>query len=409
MASSMSLHTASSDTLGPQRGKRARVSFTDDSDSYKKTTTTTESGYTVTYFGDTQPTDDKPAVPQLRMLRTLYGMQINGARRQAKARKELLEGNAVLWETAKADYIANSEPHEVDDMCRLPRDGGESSCVDVRVVDIQRRTPMDKVGQKIVQKSRFNHVVQMDGLLTPSQCKMLISATNKAQFLNAKQLLQLELPEEYTTALSDRKNSAGMMMVEDVSLAEHLWSRVRDVVQTHFPSLQYKALWSKGSLSQDPLTVHAVGVCPLMRVLKYQPGQQFAGHQDSTDTTDVVGVDRRKGRFHSFVTLAIYLNPQGEEFDGGSLRFIEIPKLVERTEEELANLPEGSSPLKKVYDPLDPPLEISPGTGRAMLFQDDEWHTGLPVVRGAKYMIQTSILYEYPEDDGEDDEEECMC
>jgi hypothetical protein len=53
------------------------------------------------------------------------------------------------------------------------------------------------------------------------------------------------------------------------------------------------------------------------------------------------------------------------------------------------------TPLVPVYPHyLDGGLEVSPDTGRAILFGQDEYHEGLPVYGGCKYMIQTSVMYE---------------
>ena len=91
---------------------------------------------------------------------------------------------------------------------------------------------------------------------------------------------------------------------------------------------------------------------PRIRVYRYGPGEKHGAHWDT-----VVHLD---GGVQSQVTLVFYLN---DDFEGGETDF---PELNQR---------------------------IVPKKGRALLFQHRILHIASEVVRGAKFVLRTDILY----------------
>lgn len=91
---------------------------------------------------------------------------------------------------------------------------------------------------------------------------------------------------------------------------------------------------------------------PRIRVYRYGPGEKHGAHWDT-----VVHLD---GGIQSLVTLVFYLN---DDFEGGETEF---PELNQR---------------------------ITPRKGRALLFQHRILHIASEVVKGAKFVLRTDILY----------------
>ena len=105
-----------------------------------------------------------------------------------------------------------------------------------------------------------------------------IRAAQNAGFLSPKEITALDFPEYAPASL--QKNTARVMMVEDTSLALELWSRIEVIVKEHLPTVSYTDYYTSGDATDNTLTMSAVGVCPLMRVIKYEAGQQFYPHKD---------------------------------------------------------------------------------------------------------------------------------
>jgi hypothetical protein len=95
-----------------------------------------------------------------------------------------------------------------------------------------------------------------------------------------------------------------------------------------------------------------VGGNPRIRVYRYGPGEKHGAHWDT--------VVHLEDGILSQVTLVFYLN---DDFEGGETEF---PELNQR---------------------------IVPRKGRALLFQHRILHIASEVVRGAKFVLRTDILY----------------
>ena len=116
-------------------------------------------------------------------------------------------------------------------------------------------------------------------------------------------------------------------------------------------------------------------MCPQMRFVKYDAGEEFRPHQDDVD----YAVDGHRHRLcRSGLTLVLYLN---DNFEGGGLQFLQPPRVV---------VEQGSKP-QTVYDPTAAPLP--PARGRALLFPQHLYHTATSLAAGSKYVVQTSIMY----------------
>lgn len=100
------------------------------------------------------------------------------------------------------------------------------------------------------------------------------------------------------------------------------------------------------------MDMQLVGGNPRIRIYRYGPGEKHGAHWDT-----VVHLD---GGIQSLATLVFYLN---DDFEGGETDF---PELNQR---------------------------IVPKKGRALMFQHRILHTASEVLKGAKFVLRTDILY----------------
>lgn len=336
-----------------------------------------------------------------------FGAGLETAAREKKVRAPLLANNLKQW---KKQIRAKEFSKEV-------------KCGSCKLFDL----PVSKSSETNKSTNdQFSKVLQMDGLLLASECEALINAANAVGFMGTADLAALNFPEYVEPGALGSKNSARVLLVEDQELADVLWTRMQPTIM---------AVAEQSVLSSpyhDRIPLRAVGVCPLMRVLRYDAGGQFKPHKDGVDFFPRGPVSGEVCR--SCLTIALYLNrseddskcndnagsdthhlqePGANTFTGGAFRFLQPPILLPKAEAvALCNctiIPSASAavpliPVFKYYSISDPcssggssgesNFEVSPEVGRAVIFSQEEYHEGLPVYRGSKYMIQTSVMYE---------------
>lgn len=122
------------------------------------------------------------------------------------------------------------------------------------------------------------------------------------------------------------------VIVDDISRAQELWSRIQDYIPHAFAGWQ------------------ACGVNERFRYYRYEVGQQFDWHYDGY-------FERRTGERSQF-TFMVYLN---EGFTG------------------------GATTIEK--------LDIVPRQGMALFFTHRLLHKGQPVESGVKYVLRTDVMY----------------
>ena len=324
-----------------------------------------------------------------------FGSRIESYKREREQRAALLMNNNKQWSAA-----INTN--------------------DFAQVQVEVKTPVthsivaDDKGTDIAPD--LSEVIQLDNLLLPHECQSLIQTAESVGFMGSNDLAALNFPE-YSDPNDFSKNSARVLIVEDEALADVLWQRLSSVILDKAPISELK------SSIYGTFSLQAYAICPLMRILRYEEGQQFKPHVDGVDM-DPKGPN---GEFcRSRLTLALYLNKQKQigtssselsgshdekederpgDYHGGAFRFLQPPRLVPR--QQLTSLkhctidsaklsrPGSDCPLVPVYPHVsNGGLEVSPDEGRAILFGQDTYHEGLPVHGGSKYMIQTSVMYE---------------
>jgi prolyl 4-hydroxylase len=122
------------------------------------------------------------------------------------------------------------------------------------------------------------------------------------------------------------------VMLDDVSLAAEIWSRIVDVAPRMWRGCQ------------------TIGLNERFRYYRYVPGQQFRLHVD--------GAFRRDNGEESKLTLLLYLN---DGFEGGETKF-------------------------------DDGISVGPKAGMALLFDHRLLHEGAPLKSGTKYVMRTDVM-----------------
>lgn len=324
-----------------------------------------------------------------------FGSHMETAKKEREVRGPLMKHNNKAWRAA-------------------------ISTADFSLRDVSLEPPiiheLSATGSSDVDEHDFKDVIQLNGLLDADECEKLIQAANSVGFMGSNDLPSLNLAE-YSDPNKIGKNSAEVLLVEDEALAAVLWDRMKEVVLEKVPTSTLQTHFFGAFI------LRAFAVCPLMRILRYEEGQQFKPHADGVDY-DVAGPSGEVCR--SRLTVALYLNKSDTEeeatptttdsrdgdapstslpcgagsYRGGAFRFLLPPKLVPHA--VAARLPHCTIATSVTNSPLIPVYphypnggkEVSPDVGRAILFGQDEYHEGLPVLGGSKYMIQTSVLYE---------------
>ncbi len=177
-------------------------------------------------------------------------------------------------------------------------------------------------------------------VFTPEECSALIQIAEETGFTQAA--LYTDANGRDHMALDVRKSSR--CVIDSEPFVERLWERIRD----HVPST-----W-KGA--------EVVGLNPRLRILRYDPGDEFKPHMDGKYTSPSGAI--------SCITILIYLN-QG--YEGGFTCFW------------------GST-----GDHEEGWIPIQPETGMITMQDQDLLHCVPPLISGRKYAIRTEVMCMFP-------------
>lgn len=178
-------------------------------------------------------------------------------------------------------------------------------------------------------KIEFQSVVS--NLLSYKECDSLIALSEKIGYSPSTIKGNLESSNGYVVRNGMNKSRAA---IENQILANTLWKQIEEHAPKEF----------------DDYIV--VGLNERLRFYRYEVGQHFGAHTD--------GYYQRVNGERSFLTLMIYLN---DDFTGGETMFLKREKI------------------------------IAPKRGTALLFTHHQWHTGLKVKSGCKYILRTDVMF----------------
>lgn len=186
------------------------------------------------------------------------------------------------------------------------------------------------------QKSVSRRLVQLDGVLSPLECRLLMDRGAAVGYSK----------QEYGSRFA--REARQRATEDDPSLSLLLWERLHH----RLPRLVdvYEALVPDPPL-EYPLEEHvAVGLNPRLRYYRYEPGGRFPLHVDLSY--------RASAQERSFLTVILYLN---DDYSGGQTRF-------------------GS-------------VAVQPVAGMALLFPHELRHEGEAVTAGTKAVLRTDVMY----------------
>lgn len=168
--------------------------------------------------------------------------------------------------------------------------------------------------------------------LTPAECDAFIERSEQLGYADAP------INTSFGPLLRKDVRDNQRLLLDDPDLARGWWER------------------AQGLLVEEWFGWRSVGLNERFRFYRYDPGQRFAPHTD--------GYFRRDNGEQSQFTFLVYLN---DGFDGGATAF----------HESRASLP------------------VTPERGKALVFYHKQFHEGMPVLRGRKYVLRTDVMYHF--------------
>lgn len=176
-----------------------------------------------------------------------------------------------------------------------------------------------------------------ESVFTKDFCNKILEKANKLGFQTAT--INIDGKEKELKTI--RNNSR--ILFSDKSVAKEIEKELLEKLESKFP-LSYKDKYYQ-QVGQS------------LRVYKYESGQYFKPHKDAHKT-----VFNRTSLF----TVLVYLN----DTDGG----------------ETILMPNG-------YGRKDNWITIQPKKGSVLIFDQNLWHEGLPVMSGEKYVLRTDLYF----------------
>lgn len=178
-------------------------------------------------------------------------------------------------------------------------------------------------------------VFEKDAFESPAFCRDLITRAHDMGFQAAP-----ITSETGTGVMPDIRNN-DRVIFDDPDLASALWKKARALFSEPF----------KGN--------RAMRLNDRFRAYRYRPGQFFDWHQDGT----YADTDGQRSVF----TMMLYLN---DGYEGGGTSFADV------------------------FSPhVFRDFTIAPRLGKALFFHHPLSHRGDPVVRGAKYVLRTDVMF----------------
>ena len=174
----------------------------------------------------------------------------------------------------------------------------------------------------------------IENVLSDEECRRIIDLAEEKKFVAAS----LYTDKEGTEYFSETRKSS-RCIIDSAGFAEQLWIRLKQFV----PST-----WKNGEV--------AVGINHRLRILRYDPGDEFKPHSDGSYTD-------QKGNT-SKITILIYLN---SGYDGGHTAFLS--------------------------NDADTWISIFPRTGLVAMQDQTLLHCVPPLVKGRKYVLRTEVMY----------------
>lgn len=246
----------------------------------------------------------------------------------------------------------------------LPVAGRNDVLAEVRVV--RNALPVDWCERMIVANEKVGYTPQREIELTVgSEERRQLHAVLQAVAREGK--LQTS-EDEYQLG----KNTSQVFEVWSLELAHALWARISPFVPATMDL-------------NGVVEAKVAGIIPTFRFMKYAPGAAFKAHKDPARFLRAHPMTGEEGVFKSAVTIALFLNDYGSEFEGGQLAFLELQ-------------PDPAAGQGFEVPPFvrQRVAAVDPHQGWCAIFPHNQMHESTPIVSGVKHMFQIDVAYEIP-------------
>ena len=184
-----------------------------------------------------------------------------------------------------------------------------------------------------------DQILTVRNLYTAAECESLIALAENDHGFEAASVRTQSGPR----MRPDIRNNERVTLTSP-EIADVMWHRIQTVIPP-----------------RDGAT--AIGVDSQLRFYKYSGSQRFKRHKDGVATSS-------EGATSKYSYL-LYLN---DDFSGGDTIFTFVERVNGKRN--------------------DRTLTVRPETGMALLFVHDQWHEGVPVSKGVKYVLRTDVFFQ---------------
>lgn len=184
-----------------------------------------------------------------------------------------------------------------------------------------------------------DQILIVRNVYTAHECESLIALAENAHGFEVASVRTQSGPQ----MRADIRNNERVTLT-DPQIADAMWQRIKAFVPPRDGAV-------------------AIGVDSQLRFYKYSGSQRFKRHKDGVATNS-------EGATSKFSYL-LYLN---DDFSGGETIFTFVKRVDGKRQ--------------------DNTLTVRPELGMALLFVHDQWHEGVPVSSGVKYVLRTDVFFQ---------------
>jgi hypothetical protein len=217
---------------------------------------------------------------------------------------------------------------------------------------VLKNLPYDVQAKEVDGVPGFLQTIQC--VLTAEECQAIIDITEAKGFVAASIYTDSKGREHF----SDTRKSS-RCIVDSPEFVARLWTRIQHCVPK---------TWG---------TAQCVGLNERLRILRYDPGDEFKPHSDGSYTAPSGAISK--------ITVLIYLNAG---YEGGYTHFLheDARHFTER---------EFPSPVKCLASSQDGRawIAIEPYVGSVAMQDQTLVHGVPPLLKGRKYAMRTEVMY----------------
>ena len=198
----------------------------------------------------------------------------------------------------------------------------------------------------------------INNIFNASECQELISLGNQSGFRYITQASHIDNDGRTLTVDIANPNPHKLAVFENPRIISRLWNILHKFLSRKDNPIR---VFMERTGCGPPL-----GLNPRLRVLRYdsKDDDRFEPHFDATTVV---------GNKKSLLTVLLYLNEGGVDFEGGETLYLEQHNSTSAC--------------------IDSAAKITPKTGQVVIFEHDLFHSSSPLLWGTKYVMRTDILF----------------